>query len=136
MIVKAHLPVNFVTTYHTEHENKNQVDSSVRRIRSTDIYKNTKESIKSYGILDPVIVMVTPTRRCMVEIGEQRVLIARELGIKELLAVVYTKNGGQIDFDFEEKLTTLAEISSLFGTEDPAGLRTVTNYIKAGIINF
>lgn len=136
MIVKAYLPVNFVTTYHTEHENKDQVRISVERIRSADVYKRTKESINENGVLDPVIAMVTPTRRCMVEIGEQRVLIARELGIKELLAVVYTKNGGKINFGFEEKLNSLEEISTLFGTKDPPGLRSITSYIKSGNIEF
>lgn len=136
MIVKAYLPVNFVKTYHTEHENEEQVRTSVERIRSTEIYKRTKESIKKNGVLDPVIAMVTPTRRCMVEIGEQRVLIARELGIEELLAVVYTKNGGRINFGFEERLKSLDEISTLFGTKDPPGLRTITNYIKSGNIAF
>lgn len=136
MIVKAYLPVNFVTTYHTEHENEEQVKTSVERIRSTEVYKRTKESIKKNGVLDPVIAMVTPIRRCMVEIGEQRVLIARELGIEELLAIVYTKNGGRINFGFEERLKSLDEISTLFGTKDPPGLKTITSYVKSGNIAF
>lgn len=136
MIVKAFLPVNFVTTYHTEHLDKKQVSRSIYNIKNRKSYKIVKEDIIKNGILDPVIAMVTPTRPCMVEIGEERVLIARELGIKDLLGIVYTKDQGKISFEYERKLENFDEIKELFKTVNPIGLEIISNYIEANIMVF
>ncbi len=136
MIVKAFLPVDFVTTYHTVHQDTEQVYASVDRIRSREEYKKLKENVKKNGVLDPVIAMVTPTRRCMVEIGEQRVLVARELGIENLVAVIYTKNQGKISFDYERKLKNIDELKELFKTQNPIGLERIIGYVESDIISF
>jgi len=126
MIVLADLPVNEVTSYHTEPHIKD-IDVKVKRITSTEGYKKLRANIIKEGFLHPVLAMCTPTRECMVEIGEQRLLIAREIGAETLKGIIYDK-GAYIKVPYLRRLWDLLE----FDQEAPS-IKTLNRYLKAGI---
>ena len=113
MIVLASLDVNKVTTYHTEPGVTN-VEEKTKNIKSAQEYSKLQISVSESGFLDPVIAMCTPQRPCMVEIGEQRVLLAREVGIKTLAGIAYTRDLADISFVYEQQLQSIADLEVLF----------------------
>lgn len=133
MIVFGWLSPDFVTTYHTEPGVPGVVEK-VARIKSAECYRQLADSVKANGILDPVVAMTTPTRPCLVEVGEERVLLARDLGIERLAAIIYTKGRGDIPFTYDRELFSIDEIEPLFKTENPPGLRLIRDYLSAGIM--
>ena len=116
MLGYAKIDPSAVATYHTE--NPLLLAKAVKQIKGRPGYTNVKSSISKEGVLDPVIVRCEPSR-VYVEVGEQRVLIARELGITQLDALVYNtaklNDDAVLPFtvDFE---VTLDEAAAMFGT--------------------
>lgn len=132
MIVYAQLDVNDITTYHTE-SHLNDSDQKVTRIRSTEEYKKVRASIIREGQIDPVIAMCTPRRKCMVEVGEQRVLIAREIGIPYLNALVYNIMVREVPIKYEYKLK---DIDDFINFSECKGIQMLRKYIHAKIAYF
>jgi len=75
------LSINKIKPYHnTKHK--------IIRISSTDEYKLLKNNIEKNGINDPILI-INKQGVLEVHVGEQRLLIARELKMKNLKSFVY-----------------------------------------------
>ena len=76
-------------------------------------YQNLKDSVKRFGLVDPVLVNINKDRKDIIIGGHQRVTIAKDLGIKKIprveidltlekekeLNVRLNQNTGEWDFD-------------------------------------
>lgn len=82
------LSINKIKPYH--HMKKKQFD-----IRSTDGYKLLRSDIENNGINDPVLI-INKQGVLQVHVGEQRLLIAHDLGIKTLRSFVYNEYKGKL----------------------------------------
>ena len=90
---------------------------------TTEQYKNLKDSLERFGIVDPIIINKNKERTNIVIGGHQRLRVAKDMGIKELpcveldldqdkekeLNVRLNKNTGQWDFNM---------LANEFETED------------------
>jgi len=112
MIVVADVDPNTLTTYH---EDCVHALDNVAKIKAAGEYTSLKSNISKDGILDPIVVRCEPGRM-YVETGEQRVLIARELSIPTIKAIIYTTNGAKLPVQFSEAkvLATKQEIDNEF----------------------
>ena len=117
MIVYALVDPKNCTTYHTEDHLKDK-NEKVSSIKSRSSYNTLKDSIQAKGMLDPVVMRIeNEDRSYFVEVGEQRVLSAIELGLTEMPAIAYTAfPDSEILFPYEKELTTMKEIEELFQT--------------------
>jgi hypothetical protein len=109
MVGIAQILVEQLVTYRSERDGKVIPPKTVE-------YKALKKSIKAEGVLDPVIVMVTPKRPSFAETGAQRVAAAKQLKMKTLSAVFYTRDGAEPDFKVEKRLKSMQSVEALFGT--------------------
>lgn len=134
MIILADIRPDKVTTYHTE-PGIAGIESKTSRIKARQEYIDLKADVEARGFLDPVVAHCAPGRPCLVEVGEQRVLIARELGVKSIRAIIYDK-GMKFPYAYARRLTTIADIEVLFGTPNALGLKMLRRYIAAGIATF
>ena len=89
-----------------------QADYNPRKINYQQL-SALKDSIREFGLVDPVIVNVNPERKNVIIGGHQRVKAARELGLEEVpcvelnltlekereLNIRLNKNTGEWDFD-------------------------------------
>jgi len=89
-----------------------------------DQYKNLKDSITRFGIVDPIIVNSNEDRKDIIVGGHQRVKVADKLGIKEVpcvfvdlpydkereLNVRLNKNTGEWDFDILADMFDIDEL--------------------------
>ena len=87
-------------------------------------YKNLKDSITRFGIVDPIIVNSNEDRKNIIVGGHQRVKVAEKLGIKEVpcvfvdlpydkereLNVRLNKNTGEWDFDILADMFDINEL--------------------------
>ena len=105
--------------------------SNWSRITQTEEYKKLRESIAKEGILDPVLVQNFPWG-LRIEIGEQRLLIAKELNINELEAFVYGKP--DVIHAKGEKMTSLEQIRSKFRNEEVPCYQVIKKYIENKVI--
>ena len=112
MIVVTDVDPNTLTTYH---EDCIHASDNVAKIKVVSGYDKLKSSISKDGILDPIVIRCEPGRT-YVETGEQRVLIARELSIPTVKAIVYTANGAKLPARFSEAkvLGTKQEMNAEF----------------------
>jgi len=115
MLVYCQIDPNKVTTYKTE---PGVTDSAakVASIKERDSYESLKSSIGKEGLLDPVVMCITPGRPMFVEIGERRVLISRDLGITSMPAIAYDRLGAKIGFPYERELNDIDDVEALFRT--------------------
>lgn len=112
------------------------------RKHSEDQLNQLKESIKRFGLVDPIIVNSAPNRNMIVIGGHMRLKAAKELGYKEMPCVLVNipdeakerelnirlnKNTGEWDLDllakFDESLLqdigfSSEELDSVFGMDD------------------
>lgn len=107
MIAVTNVNPNNVITYHEE---PRDAADKLAAIRDRDEYSSLKSSIEKDGFLDPILIRCEQGRT-YVEIGEQRVLIARDLGTESLKAIIYTVKG--VDFPSGFELTKLNNIDEL-----------------------
>lgn len=155
MIISLQIDPNNVLTYH---ETGKEPTDKVADIKSRDEYTALKASVLTDGVKDPILVRVEKGRT-YVEVGEQRVLAARELGIKALAAIAYNFKDAPIELK-GDSLKTIKDVEALFprkeydetvsgicsecGHDKGAVTRTVTvpaldtirKYIEAGIAKF
>lgn len=80
------LSINKIKPYH--HMKKKQFD-----IRSTDEYKLLRSDIEENGINDPILI-INKQGVLEVHVGEQRLFIAHDLGLKTLRSFVYNEYDG------------------------------------------
>ena len=94
-------------------------------------YKNLKDSITRFGIVDPIIVNSNEDRKNIIVGGHQRVKVAEKLGIKEVpcvfvdlpydkereLNVRLNKNTGSFDFDILANMFDMGELAD-WGFDD------------------
>ena len=145
MIVLADLDLNDVTTYHTE---PHIIDMAAKmvNIKGRSEYTSLKTSIQSVGIKDPVLAMCSKQRVCMVEVGEQRVLIARELGLTTIRALVYNTYNAKIMVNYSRRIYNIEEFDRIVthnvrGPDDKyiqikdsiPVVKTLRKYLAAGI---
>ena len=116
MIAFARVAIDAVETYESERDGRIAVPN-------TSSYVELKRSIERQGVLDPLIIMVTPKRPCLVETGASRIAAATELGIETLPAIVYNRNKIQPGFPTERQLANVEEIEALFGTKEVTAIR-------------
>jgi len=114
MIVLTDVDPVAVTTYHTEPADR---DSKVARIAATDEYAALKASVLEKGVLDPVVMCVAPGRPMFVELGEQRVLAARELGLTLIPAIAYNVKNEPIAFAYSQEFYSMSEIEAAFSRQ-------------------
>lgn len=135
MIVYADMSPDYVTSYHTE---SHITDLAVKMagIKGTKEYSDLKADIETNGIKDALVAMSTPTRICMIEVGEQRLLIARELGLSTIPVVCYLRNRTIVPFAYKEVINSLEKLESYFTDKEALGLVMLKQYLPAGICNF
>lgn len=107
-------------------------------ITGTDEYKALRKSVNENGFLDPIVILSRPGS-VRVELGEQRILLARELGVKSLEAIVLDISDGVNQID-GRRLHRLDEVCELFGTFTPGGpappgLQMVERYLLLGLVS-
>ena len=83
------------------------------RQMTSDQHKSLTDSIKRFGLVDPILVNIHPDRKNIIVGGHQRVTIAKELGIKSIptveveltpdkereLNIRLNRNSGEWDWD-------------------------------------
>jgi len=82
------LPINKIKPYH--HMTKKIFD-----IRSTNGYKFLRNDIQENDIKDPILI-INKQGVLEVHVGEQRLLIAHDLGIENLRSFVYNEYKGKL----------------------------------------
>ena len=102
----------------------------------SDEQKQTiKDSIKRFGLVDPVLVNINTERKGIIIGGHQRTMIARELGFKKIpcieldltlekekeLNVRLNKNTGEFDFDLLSEHFEDSELISWGFADDEIG---------------
>jgi len=155
MIISFQVDPNDVQTYH---ETGTEPVEKISAIKSRDEYTALKTLLTEQGITDPILIRVEKDRT-YVEVGEQRVLIAREAGVTTLSAIAYSFKEAQIPFSGTE-LKSIEDVMRCFPRKEfsvterdvcpfcshdsgektstvavPA-LKTLERYIEAGIAKF
>ena len=83
------------------------------RQMTSEQHKSLTDSIKRFGLVDPILVNIHPDRKNIIVGGHQRVTIAKELGIKDIptveidlnaekereLNIRLNRNSGEWDWD-------------------------------------
>lgn len=111
MICKVNINPNEILTYHETGEGDTII--KIANIKNTTEYTKLCEEVYIEGIIDPIIVRCEP-ERLYVEIGEQRVLAARDLGIDILVGIAYNIAGAEITLAGKETLTSITDIEAVF----------------------
>tara|TARA_R100001594_G_scaffold73796_3_gene108378 strand:+ start:1363 stop:1965 length:603 start_codon:yes stop_codon:yes gene_type:complete len=83
-----------------------------------DQYKHLKDSMKKFGLVDPLIINKHKDRKNTLVGGHQRLRIAKELGINEIPCV-------EVDLDFEEEKELNIRLNKNVGEWD---YDTLANY--------
>lgn len=116
------LSINKIKPYH--HMKKKQFD-----IRSTNEYKFLRANIEENGIKDPILI-INKQGILEVHMGEQRLLIAHDLGVKTLRSFVYN--------DYEGKPTKIikdtGDVIKHFQDVTVPTCDCILKYIEHGII--
>lgn len=102
-------------------------------IKSKKEYKDLYKSVKSNGILDPILVNQYPNK-LQVETGGQRLLLAREFNIDTLKVFIYPKKKAKLNFEYYEIITNLKQLKSYFRNYEVATYLDIEGYIKSGHI--
>ena len=105
-----------------------------------DQYKHLRDSIKRFGLVDPIIVNKNKDRKNIVVGGHQRIRVAKDLKINDIpcvevdldydkereLNVRLNKNMGEFDYDILADMFDVEELTDwgfneteLFGLEEP-----------------
>lgn len=125
MLVFADLPLELISLRHDRPD-------LVAWVKSKAQYQETLVSIKKHGILDPCLIRRMKDTYQM-ETGGQRLLIARELGIKSLKSFIYDF-AAPIDCHYLQKIETADEIINYFRHEQVAAYLDIMGFINSGVI--
>jgi len=116
------LPITKIQTYHRTEK--------YPEIRSTNTYKFLRADIEKNGFRDPIFIRNTKGI-LQVHVGEQRLLIANELGVKTLRSFVYNKYDGKPT----EVIKNADEAKKHFQDITVPTCDCICRYIKHGQIN-
>lgn len=121
-----HINRDSVSFYHKNPKRQSQISN-------TEEFKKLKKNIKHKGILDPVLCIQFKDE-LRIEIGEQRLLIANQLGINPIKGFIRTKlkvnpQPGVI------KISKPEEVIRYFRNNNIPAYLTIMKYIKSGVIN-
>lgn len=120
------IDINSIDFYHKD---KHKQD----RICSTDVFKRLKQNIEHKGILDPVLCIQTKDE-LIIEIGEQRLLIAHQLGINPIKGFIRTKMKAKPSPGVIQ-ISKPKEVIRYFRNANVPAYKTIMKYIKSGVIN-
>lgn len=116
------LLINKIEPYHNTKE-------KIIRIRSTNEYKLLKSDIEKNGINDPILI-INKQDVLEVHVGEQRLLIARELKMKNLRSFVYNKYNGK----HSSRIKNISDITKQFKDITVPTCNCILKYIQHGQI--
>jgi ParB-like chromosome segregation protein Spo0J len=125
MLVFADLPLELISLRHDRPD-------LVAWVKSKPQYGETFNSIQRNGILDPCLVRRMKDTYQM-ETGGQRLLIARELGIKSLKSFVYDFSG-EIDCEYLVRIKSPEQVREFFRHEQVAAYLDIMGFINSGVI--
>ncbi len=105
-------------------------------VTKTSDYSEVRSSVLEIGIRDPLLVRYYPDHSLLVETGVQRTLIARELGIFNLMAFVYPFPDPLAPMPnlHGKKIMTVAGILSEFQSQDVSVCIDLLDYVRRGTI--
>ena len=98
-------------------------------IRSTNEYKFLRADIENNGIKDPILIR-NVKGVLQVHVGEQRLLIAEQMGLKSLRSFVYNKYDGV----YTQRINEIEDIIKRFQDVTVPTCDCIFRYIKHGII--
>lgn len=101
-------------------------------IKSRPGFQELREDVKRNGILDPVLCIQYPGL-VQIEIGEQRLLLARELGIESLRCFIRSK-GNQVRSYWTKAITSSDQVLPYFREETIPTYLSIMRYISGGVI--
>jgi len=107
-------------------------EEAQERIRSRDGYVELREDIKQNGVLDPILCIQFDDH-IQIEIGEQRLLIARELDIPFLSGFVRTDRWA-IQLKNYTEIKDLREVSDHFRNQQVETFMRIRKYVFGGVI--
>lgn len=155
MIISLQVDPKNLVTYH---ETGVDPTDKVAAIKARDTYTALKADVLTKGVIDPIVLRCEKSR-VYVEVGEQRVLAARELGIAPLAAIAYSFKDADIPFK-GDAMKTIEDLENCFSrteyeettqcvccecghdsgpvtrTVPVPALEMLKKYIKAGIAKF
>lgn len=116
------LPISEIKPYHN-------TTKRMFSIRSTNEYKFLRADIEKNGIRDPILII---NKQGVLEIcvGEQRLLIAHDLGIENLRSFVYNKYDGI----YTQRIIEIEDIIKKFQDVTVPTCACIFRYIKHGQI--
>jgi len=98
-------------------------------IRSTNEYKFLRADIENNGIKDPILIR-NVKGVLQIHVGEQRLLIAEQMGLKSLRSFVYNKYGGV----YTQRINEIEDIIKRFQDVTVPTCDCIFRYIKHGQI--
>jgi hypothetical protein len=91
-----------------------------------------RDDIAANGIRDALLVWGRPGR-LEVHVGEQRLLIAEELGVDMLRCLIAPVRGGNVS-SLGEQVRNLDRLDEYFGDPDCPAAKAIRDYVRSGII--
>jgi len=98
-------------------------------IRSTNEYKFLRANIEKNGIKDPILI-INKQGVLEVHVGEQRLLIAHDMGLENLRSFVYNEYKGKPT----EVIKNVNDVTKHFQDVTVPTCDCILRYIKHGII--
>jgi ParB-like chromosome segregation protein Spo0J len=115
------LPINKIVPYHRKEK--------LPDIRSTNEYKFLRNNIEENGIKDPILIR-NIKGVLQVHVGEQRLLIAEQMGLKNLKSFVYNDYKGKVT----ETIKDIGDVIKHFIDVTVPTCDCILRYIKHGQI--
>ena len=107
----------------------------IEKFQSQPSYNSLLKSVSIHGVMDPCLVQAYPDRLQM-ETGCQRLMIARQIGITDLVCFVYPWQGG-LPQDHHIDLVPISSIKQLkpyFRNDSIASYQDIIAYLGTGRI--
>ncbi len=115
------LPISKIESYHMKEQ--------LSKIRSTNGYKILRADIEKNGFKDPVLIR-NIKGVLQVHVGEQRLLIAEQMGMKNLRSFVYNEYEGKPT----KVIKTTKDVTKQFQDITVPTCDCILRYIKHGQI--
>jgi ParB-like chromosome segregation protein Spo0J len=119
MLIYAELTPSQITPYH----------KNLARVKGREEYAALRASIAENGIQDALLLWGFPDR-LEVHVGEQRLLIAEELGIETLRCLIAPVKGTNV----RSLGVEVTNPDKYFSNPDCPTIKTIRNYIESSII--
>ena len=107
----------------------------IKKFQSNPDYNKLLQNIRLEGILDPCLVQAYPDR-LQVETGCQRLMIARDLNLENLLCFVYPWQGGRVEAYGLDllRISSIDQIKKYFRNNSVACYLDIMGYLDSGRI--